>query len=133
MAIIMKKYRFKFDQSEVLAVKVKIKQDLKILPQPDIFKHKLSEAELDLIFESSDADYTSVVQQLCNDEYITKIRAMLRYQKHKYSSNGTVPMRLKSSSISIIKRIIAKEKLNEDERVDIIDRALEQYFHSLFK
>ena len=52
----MKKYRFKFDQSEILAVKVKIKHDLKDLRQSDIFKHELSEDERDLIFESSDEE-----------------------------------------------------------------------------
>lgn len=129
----MKKYRFEFDKSEILAVKVKIKQDLKILPQLDIFKHKLSEAELDLIFESTDEQYTSVVQQLCSDDYITKIRAILRYNKHKYSLNGTVPVRLKNSSISMVKRIMAKENITENEQADIIDRALEQYLHNLFK
>ena len=128
----MKKYRFKFDQSEILAVKVKIKHALKDLRQSDIFKHELSEDERDLIFESSDEEYTSVVQQLCNDEYITKIRAMLRYNKHRYSSNNTIPIRLKSSSISTIERIILKEKLTDEDRASIIDRALEDYLSRLF-
>jgi hypothetical protein len=129
----MKKYRFKFTSSEVLTVRVRINNDLKILPHLDMFKHELSEAELDRLFEASDEDYTPVVQQFCCDQYITKIRAMLRYEKHKYSVNGTIPIRLKRSSISTMKNIIFKEKLTEDDRADIIDRALELYLNSLFK
>lgn len=128
-----KKYRFKFTSSEVLTVRVRINNDLKTLPHLDMFKHELSEAELDQLFEVGDEDYASVVQHLCNDQYITKIRAMLRYEKHKYSVNGTVPIRLKRSSISTMRDIIFKEKLTEDDRADIIDRALDMYLNSLFK
>ena len=119
-----KKYRFKFTLSEVLTARVRINNDLKTLPHLDIFKHELSETELDRLFDASDEDYTDVMQHICSDQYITKIRAMLRYEKHKYSVNETVPLRLKRSSISIMKNIIFKEKLTKDDRADIIDLAL---------
>jgi len=124
------KYRFKWTSYEAFEVKKRLQNDLKTMQPSEILveSKKLDKAlKLQLIGHDQSIEYVQLIKSVCNDEYIAKLRNMIRTM-NRDAKKLTVNMRLDYKIQD--KCNLISDITGEDASV-IFDKSLEMYWLSL--
>ena len=128
------KYRFKWNDKQILLVLNRIKDDRVSLIHDDIFHRVLSvneEYELKWTPDSNPEVITALVQSVCVDEYISKLRGFVRASEHKGKVDSSSTIRLSSESISTINILSEFDECQGKTKAEIVACALDRYWNCL--
>ena len=128
------KYRFKWNDEQIFLVLNRISDDRDSLHDSALFHCELSDDEDAILRWSPESDpiqVTELIQQLCTEQYIATLRALVRTTKFNKKLHSSATIRLSSASFSTLHILSEFDECQNLSRSDIIERALNHYWDTL--